>query len=60
MIEYSVERVQMPIELDYWAESLQRAYSERDHKKEYVLKAPTKKENSQSTKNRTFSIFESD
>ncbi len=50
----------MPVELDYWAEKLQRAYSDRDHKKECVLKAPTKKEDSQSTKNNAFSIFESD
>ncbi|MCK5299468.1 MAG: hypothetical protein KAJ76_11205 [Candidatus Heimdallarchaeota archaeon] len=50
----------MPVELDYWAEKLQRAYTERDHKKEYVLKAPTKKEHSQSKKNNAFSIFKSD
>lgn len=50
----------MPVELDYWAEKLKRAYTERDHKKAYVLKAPTKKEYSQSAKNKAFSIFESD
>lgn len=50
----------MPVELDYWAEKLQSAYSERDHKKSYVLKAPTKKESSHSTRSNSFSIFESD
>ena len=50
----------MPVELEYWAEKLQRAYSERDHKKEYVLKAPTKKTSTHSIKNNAFSIFESD
>jgi len=60
MIVYSEEREQMPVELDYWAEKLRRAYTERDHKKEYVLKAPTKKKYSQSIKNKAFSIFESD
>ena len=50
----------MPVELDYWAEKLQRAYTDRDHKKEYVLKAPTKKEHTQPIKNNAFSIFESD
>jgi hypothetical protein len=49
----------MPVELDHWAEKLQRAYSERDHKKAYVLKAPTKKDSTQLRRN-SFSIFESD
>ena len=60
MIVYSEEREQMPVELDYWAEKLKRAYTERDQMKEYVLKAPVKKEYSQSIKNKAFSIFESE
>ena len=50
----------MPVELEYWAKNLQRAYSERDHKNEYVLKAPPKKENLHETKSSAFSIFESE
>jgi len=50
----------MPVELEYWAKNLQRAYSERDQKNEYVLKAPTKKNNLHTAKNKAFSIFESD
>ena len=50
----------MPVELDHWAEKLQRAYSERDHKKAYVLKAPMKKNSTVARKGNTFSIFESE
>ena len=50
----------MPVELEYWARNLQRAYSERDHKNEFVLKAPSRKKSPHETKSNAFSIFESD
>ncbi len=52
-------RTNMPVELECWARNLQRAYSERDQKNEFVLKAP-KRKNYHAAESNSFSIFESD